>query len=314
VSELGYGTMSFASSYGSSPGWSEAIRVIRGAHERGVTLFDTAEAYGPFTNEEIVGEALAPVRDQVVIATGFGWNVDPDTGEQRAGLNSKPDHIRRAVDGMLKCLKVEAIDLLYQHRVDPDVPIEDVAGTLKELIEAGKMMHFGLSEPAAETVLRAPAVQPVTAIQSEYSLWTRDPEPEILPLCEKLGFGFVPWSPHGPGFLSGKIDASTKFDSTDWRAGFPRFTRQFVALHDDDLVGREVRAASERALSSGLASLSDSESPAAQAIRHLFTAHLRNELAGADAGDGEGFAQSERHRRALDAAGQAALRVILSER
>ena len=178
--------------------------------ERGVTFFDTAEAYGPFTNEELVGEALAPVRDEVVIATKFGWNIDPDTGVRRAGLNSRPDHVRRAVDGMLNRLKVDTIDLLYQHRVDPEVPIEDVAGTVKELIEAGKVKHFGLSEAGAGTIRRAHAVQPVTAIQSEYSLWTRDPEPEILPLCEELGIGFVPWSPLGAGFLTGRIDANTE--------------------------------------------------------------------------------------------------------
>ena len=183
VSEIGFGTMSFASTYGEAPDRDEAIRVIRGAHERGVTLFDTAEAYGPFTNEELVGDALAPVRDQVVIATKFGWNIDPTTGERRPGLNSRPDHIKRAAEGMLKRLKTDRIDLLYQHRVDPDVPIEAVAGAVKELIDAGKVKHFGLSEAAAGTIRRAHAVQPVTAIQSEYSLWTRDPEPEILPLC-----------------------------------------------------------------------------------------------------------------------------------
>ncbi len=226
VSELGFGTMSFASSYGVAPDRAQAIRVIRGAFERGVTMFDTAEAYGPFTNEELVGEALAPMREQVVIATKFGWNIDPDTGERRPGLNSKPEHIHRAVEGMLRRLKVDTIDLLYQHRVDPEVPIEEVAGTVKALIEAGKVKHFGLSEPGPDTVRRAHAVQPVTAIQSEYSFWTRDPEPEILPLCEKLGIGFVPWSPLGQGFLAGKIDASTQFDSADWRARFPRFTSE----------------------------------------------------------------------------------------
>jgi aryl-alcohol dehydrogenase-like predicted oxidoreductase len=226
VSEIGYGTMSFASFYGKAPDREEAIRVIRGAHERGVTLFDTAEAYGPFTNEELVGDALATVRDRVVIATKFGWNIDPDTGERRPGLNSRPDHIKRAADGMLKRLETDRIDILYQHRVDPDVPIEDVAGAVKELIASGKVRHFGLSEAAAGTIRRAHAVQPVTAIQSEYSLWTRDPEPEILPLCEELGIGFVPWSPLGAGFLTGKIDANTSFDQTDFRAGSPRFTRE----------------------------------------------------------------------------------------
>lgn len=226
VSEVGYGTMSFASTYGASPDRSEAIRVIRGAHELGVTFFDTAEAYGPFTNEELVGEALAPVRDDVVIATKFGWNIDLDTGERRPGLNSRPEHIHRAVEGMLKRLKTDTIDLLYQHRVDPAVPIEEVAGAVKELITSGKVRHFGLSEAAAETIHRAHAVQPVTAIQSEYSLWTRDPEPEILPLCAELGIGFVPWSPLGQGFLTGTIDPNTRFEGSDWRNNFPRFTRE----------------------------------------------------------------------------------------
>src|SRR5918995_1376469 len=191
------------------------ISLIRSAVERGVTFFDTAEAYGPFTNEELVGEALAPVRDAVVIATKFGWNIDPDTGERRAGLNSKPDHVRRAVDGMLKRLKVDTIDLLYQHRVDPDVPIEDVAGTVKDLIAAGKVKHFGLSEAGAGTIRRAHAVQPVTAIQSEYSLWTRDPEADVLPTLEQLGIGFVPYRPLGKGFLTCKIDENATFSSTD---------------------------------------------------------------------------------------------------
>ena len=224
VSEIGFGTMSFASIYGASPDKAEAIRVIRGAHAEGVTFFDTAEAYGPFTNEVLVGGALGPVRDEVVIATKFGWNINAETGERRPGLNSKPDHVRRAVDGMLKRLSVDTIDLLYQHRVDPDVPIEDVAGLVKDLIGEGKVKHFGLSEAAASTIRRAHAVQPVAAIQSEYSLWTREPEPEILPLCAELGIGFVPWSPLGAGFLTGKIDASTEIDAKDFRANSPRFT------------------------------------------------------------------------------------------
>ncbi|ACL60965.1 aldo/keto reductase [Methylobacterium nodulans] len=223
VSEIGYGTMSFANYYGASPGRAEAIRVIRGAHERGVTHFDTAEAYGPFTNEDLVGEALGPVRGAVTIATKFGWNIDSETGERRPGLNSKPAHVKRAVEGMLKRLRVETIDLLYQHRVDPDVPIEDVAGAVKDLIAEGKVKHFGLSEPAAQTVRRAHAVQPVAAIQSEYSLWTRDPEPEILPLCEELGIGFVPWSPLGAGFLTGKVDPNVSLDASDFRSNSPRF-------------------------------------------------------------------------------------------
>ncbi|WP_028967940.1 aldo/keto reductase [Sphingomonas phyllosphaerae] len=222
VSELGFGTMSFADMYGAAPDHAENIRTIRGAHDLGVTLFDTAEAYGPWANEELVGEALAPVRDEVVIATKFGWNIDPDTGERRPGLNSRPEHIARVADAMLKRLGTDHIDLLYQHRVDPDVPIEDVAGAVKELIAAGKVGHFGLSEAGAETIRRAHAVQPVAAIQSEYSLWTRDPEPEVLPLCEELGIGFVPWSPLGAGFLTGKVSAET-IGTGDFRAASPRF-------------------------------------------------------------------------------------------
>src|SRR3954453_1139386 len=208
--------MSFASTYGLSPDRLEAIRVIRGAHERGVTFFDTAKAYGPFTNEELVGEALAPVRDEVVIATKFGWNIDPDTGERRAGLNSKPDHVRRAVDGMLNRLKIDTIDLLYQHRVDPEVPIEDVAGTAKDLIEAGKVKHFGLSEAGAGTIRRAHAVQSLTALQSESSLWWRKPEEPVMPTLEELGIGFIPFTPLGKGFLTGTINTEPKLDSTDF--------------------------------------------------------------------------------------------------
>src|SRR5712675_868940 len=202
VSEFGFGTLSFARTYGQAPEKAESIRVIRGAHELGVTLFDTAEIYGPWTNEALVGEALAPVRNQIVIATKFGFDVDPTTGERR-GLNSQPEHIKRVTDAMLRRLGTSHIDLLYQHRVDPNVPIEDVAGTVKDLIAVGKVRHFGLSEAAADTIRRAHAVQPVAAIQSEYSLWTRDPEPEVLPLCEELGIGFVPWSPLGMGYRQG---------------------------------------------------------------------------------------------------------------
>lgn len=244
VSEIGFGTMSFASLYGESPAHSEAIRVIRGAYERGVTFFDTAEAYGPWTNEELVGEALAPMRDQVVIATKFGFNIDPETGERRPGLNSRPDHIKRVADAMLARLDTDRIDLLYQHRVDPEVPIEDVAGAVKDLIDAGKVRHFGLSEAGAATIRRAHAVQPVAAIQSEYSLWTRDPEPEVLPLCEELGIGFVPWSPLGAGFLTGKIDANTKIADNDFRAGSPRFTKAAREANQGvvDLLRRFARA------------------------------------------------------------------------
>src|SRR4051794_16829484 len=253
VSEIGYGTMSFASFYGKAPDREEAIRVIRGAHERGVTLFDTAEAYGPFTNEELVGDALAPMRDQVVIATKFGWNIDPDTGERRPGLNSRPDHIKRAVDGMLKRLKTDRIDILYQHRVDPDVPIEDVAGAVKELIEAGKVKHFGLSEAAAGTIRRAHAVQPVAVVQSEYSLWTRDPEPEVLPLCEELGIGFVPWSPLGAGFLTGRIAPAASFEPTDFRAHSPRFTAEAMAANRKVVEAVERVAATKEATAAQIA-------------------------------------------------------------
>jgi len=231
VSEIGFGTMSFASVYGASPDRAEAIRVIRGAHDLGVTFFDTAEAYGPWTNEELVGEALRPIRDQVVIATKFGFDIDPVTGQRRPGLNSRPEHLRQVVDASLKRLGMETIDLLYQHRVDPAVPIEDVAGVVKDLIAEGKVRHFGLSEAAAATICRAHAVQPVSAIQSEYSLWTRDPEPEILPLCADLGIGFVPWSPLGAGYLTGKISVATAIESNDFRAASPRFTPEARAAN-----------------------------------------------------------------------------------
>jgi aryl-alcohol dehydrogenase-like predicted oxidoreductase len=223
VSAIGYGAMGLDYGYGPATSRQDAVALLRQVFEHGVRFFDTAEAYGPFRNEEVVGEALAPVRDQVVIATKFGWNIDPDSGQMLGGLNSRPEHIRRATEGMLRRLKTDRIDLLYQHRVDPAVPIEDVAGTVKELIAEGKVKHFGLSEPGAATIRRAHAVQPVTAVQSEYSLWTRDPEPEVLPVCEELGIGFVPFSPLGSGFLTGKIDQTTSFDSADVRSRFPRF-------------------------------------------------------------------------------------------
>jgi aryl-alcohol dehydrogenase-like predicted oxidoreductase len=224
VSAIGYGAMGLTAVYGPATEKQEAINMLRFAWESGVTFFDTAEAYGPFANEELVGEAIAPFRESVVVATKFGWNIDPETGIRQPGLNSRPEHIKRATEGMLKRLKVESIDLLYQHRVDPDVPIEEVAGAVKELITEGKVKHFGLSEAGAETVRKAHAVHPVTAIQSEYSLWTRDPEPEILPLCEELGIGFVPWSPLGAGYLTGTINAATNFDAADFRMHSPRFT------------------------------------------------------------------------------------------
>lgn len=229
VSELGFGTMSFASIYGAAPDRAEAIRVIRGAHDLGVTLFDTAEAYGPWTNEVLVGEALAPIRDQVVIATKFGFDIDAN-GTRLGSVNSRPAHVRQVADASLKRLGIETIDLFYQHRVDPAVPIEDVAGAVRDLIAAGKVRHFGLSEAAPDTIRAAHAVQPVAAIQSEYSLWTRDPEPEVLPLCEQLGIGFVPWSPLGAGFLTGKVDAST-IAPGDFRAMSPRFTPEAMAAN-----------------------------------------------------------------------------------
>lgn len=225
VSALGFGCMGLSYGYGPAIEKQQAMDVIRKAVDCGVTFFDTAEAYGPFANEELVGEALRPHRERVVIATKFGFDIAPD-GQRSGGLNSKPEHIRQVAEASLKRLKTDAIDLFYQHRVDPDVPIEDVAGTVKDLIQAGKIKHFGLSEAGAKTIRRAHAVHPVTAVQSEYSIWTRDPEPEVLPTCAELGIGFVPWSPLGQGFLTGKIDSSTKFESTDFRAVFPRFTAE----------------------------------------------------------------------------------------
>jgi len=224
VSAIGLGCMGMSFSYGPPKDKQEMISLLRTAVELGITFFDTAEVYGPFTNEELVGEALAPFRGKVVIATKFGFDLsgsDPRPGA--AGLNSRPEHIKEAVEGSLKRLNVDAIDLYYQHRVDPNVPIEDVAGAVKELIRAGKVKHFGLSEAAAKTIRRAHAVQPVTAVQSEYSLWWRRPEAEVLPALEDLGIGFVPYSPLGKGFLSGKIDENTKFDSSDFRNTVPRF-------------------------------------------------------------------------------------------
>ena len=224
VSAIGLGCMGLSYGYGPPVEKTHGIDVIRAAFERGVTFFDTAESYGPFKNEELVGEALAPFRDQVVIATKFGFDIDPETGQRRGGLNSRPEHIKAVAEASLQRLRTDRIDLLYQHRVDPSVPIEDVTGAVKELIQAGKVKHFGLSEAGGQTIRRAHAVQPVAAIQSEYSLWTRDPEPEVLPACQELGIGFVPWSPLGQGFLSGKIDETTRFDGSDFRATFPRFT------------------------------------------------------------------------------------------
>jgi aryl-alcohol dehydrogenase-like predicted oxidoreductase len=225
VSAIGLGCMGMTYGYGPAADKREMIFLIRAAVERGVTFFDTAEAYGPFTNEELVGEALAPYRERVVIATKFGFDIQPD-GQRGGGLNSKPEHIKQVADASLKRLKTDRIDLFYQHRVDPNVPIEDVAGAVKDLIQQGKVKYLGLSEAGARTIRRAHAVQPVTAVQSEYSIWTRDPEADVLPACEELGIGFVPWSPLGQGFLTGKIEPTTKFDRSDFRATFPRFTEE----------------------------------------------------------------------------------------
>ena len=226
VSALGYGCMGLSFGYGTQTDTADAVRVIRHTHEAGVTFFDTAEVYGPFVNESVVGEALEPVRDDVVIATKFGFDVDPETGENRGGLNSRPDHIRTAVEGMLRRLRTDRVDLLYQHRVDKNVPIEDVAGAVKDLIDEGKVLHFGLSEAGVETIRRAHAVQPVTALQSEYSLWWREPEAEILPVLEELGIGLVPFSPLGRGFLTGAIDEDTEFEGGDFRNTVPRFSKE----------------------------------------------------------------------------------------
>jgi aryl-alcohol dehydrogenase-like predicted oxidoreductase len=223
VSALGLGCMGLSFGYGPAVDKKEGISLIRAAVERGITFFDTAEVYGPYTNEELVGEALAPFREQVVIATKFGFKIDPKTGKQ-VGLDSRPEHIKEVAEGSLKRLMTDVIDLFYQHRVDAGVPIEDVAGAVKDLIHQGKVMHFGLSEAGVQTIRRAHAVQPVTALQSEYSLWFREPEAEVIPTLAELGIGFVPFSPLGKGFLTGKINENTKFDSNDFRNIVPRFT------------------------------------------------------------------------------------------
>ena len=240
VSALGLGCMGMSISYGPAGDRREMVSLLRTAVERGVTLFDTAEVYGPFTNEELVGEALAPLRQQVVIATKFGFKLDPTGQRGWVGLDSRPEHIRQVAENSLKRLKTDVIDLLYQHRVDPDVPIEDVAGTVKELIQEGKVKHFGLSEAGVQTIRRAHAVQPVTAVQNEYSLWTRGPEAELLPALEELGIGFVPYSPLGRGFLTGAINENTAFDSSDFRNSLPRFTPEARKANQTlvDLLGR----------------------------------------------------------------------------
>ena len=240
VSAIGLGCMGMSFSYGPPKDRQEMTSLLRAAVERGVTFFDTAEVYGPFTNEDLVGEALAPLRGQVVLATKFGFDLSGDDNRPgKAGLNSRPEHIKQAVEGSLRRLRVDVIDLLYQHRVDPNVPIEDVAGTVKELIQEGKVKHFGLSEAGVQTIRRAHAVQPVTALQSEYSLWWRKPEAEVLPTLEELGIGLVPYSPLGKGFLTGKIDEKSTFDSTDFRSTLPRFTPEALKANQAlvDLLG-----------------------------------------------------------------------------
>jgi aryl-alcohol dehydrogenase-like predicted oxidoreductase len=241
VSALGLGCMGMSFSYGPPKDKQEMISLIHTAMDRGITFFDTAEVYGPFINEELVGEALAPSRKKVVIATKFGFDLSgSDTRPGAAGLNSQPEHIKRAVEGSLKRLRIETIDLLYQHRVDPNVPIEDVAGTVKDLIRQGKVKHFGLSEAGVQTIRRAHAVQPLTALQSEYSLWTRTPEKHVIPTLEELGIGFVPYSPLGKGFLTGAMNENTKLDSTDFRSTLPRFTPQAMKANQAliDLLGQ----------------------------------------------------------------------------
>jgi aryl-alcohol dehydrogenase-like predicted oxidoreductase len=250
VSALGLGCMGMSWSYGPAKDRQEMTSLLRAAVERGVTFFDTAEVYGPLMNEELIGEALAPFRGQVVIATKFGWAPASGDQERWSALNSQPEHIKRVVEGSLKRLRVDAIDLYYQHRVDPNVPIEDVAGAVKELIQQGKVKHFGLSEAGAQTIRRAHAVQTVTALQSEYSLWFRRPEQEILPTLEELGIGFVPYSPLGKGFLTGKITPDTKFDSTDFRSTIPRFRPENVEANQA-LVALLNRSAIEKKATSG---------------------------------------------------------------
>jgi aryl-alcohol dehydrogenase-like predicted oxidoreductase len=254
VSALGLGCMGMSFSYGPPKDKREMTTLLRAAVERGITFFDTAEVYGPFLNEELLGEALAPVRDQLAIATKFGFQVQAGDRPGASGLNSKPEHIKQAVEGSLKRLKTDVIDLLYQHRVDPDVPIEDVAGTVKDLIQAGKVKHFGLSEAGVRTIRRAHAVQPVTALQSEYSLWTRTPEKEVIPTLEELGIGMVPYSPLGKGFLTGKMDENTKLDSSDFRSTLPRFTPEALKANQalihllDSIAGRKKATPAQIAL------------------------------------------------------------------
>jgi len=241
---MGLGCMSMTSGYGPAADKSEMIELIRSAHDKGLTFFDTAEAYGPFKNEELVGEALQPIREQVVIATKFGFDIDPETGKRGPGTNSRPEHIKAVAEASLKRLRTDSIDLFYQHRVDPDIPIEEVAGAVKELIDEGKVKHFGLSEAGVDTIRKAHAVQPVTALQSEYSLFWRGPEDDVLPALEELGIGFVPFSPLGAGFLTGQIDENTKFDPSDFRNHVPRFSPE--ARKANMVLVRAVQAAGAR--------------------------------------------------------------------
>jgi aryl-alcohol dehydrogenase-like predicted oxidoreductase len=253
VSAIGLGCMGMSANYGPAPDKQEMLTLLHAAVDCGVTFFDTAEVYGPFANEELVGEGLAPMRDQVVIATKFGFDIDPTTRE-RKGLDSRPEHIRAVCEASMKRLRTDRIDILYQHRVDPNVPAEDVAGTVKDLIAEGKVRHFGLSEVGAATIRRAHAVQPVVAVQNEYSLWARDVEAEVLPACEELGIGFVPWSPLGQGFLTGKVDPKKGFDKADVRSWFPRFTPEAMqanqALVDllNQIAGKKQATAAQIAL------------------------------------------------------------------
>jgi aryl-alcohol dehydrogenase-like predicted oxidoreductase len=251
VSAIGYGCMGLSQSYLPLPTREEGISLLRDAVDRGVTFFDTAEVYGPFANEQIVGDALAPVRDQVVIATKFGFAFND--GKQ-TGLSSRPDHVKAAAEGSLRRLGVDHIDLLYQHRVDPQVPIEDVAGAVRQLIEAGKVAYFGLSEAGADTIRRAHAVQPVAAVQSEYSIWARDPEAEVLPVCAELGIGFVPWSPLGQGFLTGTVSSEASFTTKDIRSRFPRFTPEAMAANQP-IVDLVVEIAEHKRVTAGQVAL-----------------------------------------------------------
>ena len=251
VSAIGLGCMGLSANYGEPVDTEHGVDLIRGAYEQGVTFFDTAESYGPFSNETLVGEAIEPIRDRVVVATKFGFGFD---GTARTGLDSRPENIRRAVDGSLRRLGTERIDLLYQHRVDPQVPIEDVAGAVRQLIEAGKVAYFGLSEAGADTIRRAHAVQPVAAVQSEYSIWARDPEAEVLPVCAELGIGFVPWSPLGQGFLTGTVSSEASFTTKDIRSRFPRFTPEAMAANQP-IVDLVVEIAEHKRVTAGQVAL-----------------------------------------------------------